>query len=84
MTVATVLQIIGIIISGLIGLGGLALAIVTASRNSKGDTSAQAEWRGGVTAKLDTIMNQLKGLVGIPERVKALEDRVDALEKKGE
>lgn len=84
MNASTVLQIVAIIVSGLVGIGGLIIGIMSATRNSKGDTSAQAEWRGGVTAKLDTIMSQLKTLVGIPERVKALEDRVDALEKKEE
>jgi len=79
-----VLEIVAIIVSGLVGIGGLILGIVSASRSSKGDTAEQAEWRGGVSAKLDAIMNQLKGLIGIPERVQALEKRVDALEKKGE
>lgn len=81
---AEALQIGAVIVSGLVGVGGLILAIVSASRNSKGDTAEQAEWRGRVSEKLDAIAKQLTGLVGIPERVTSLEKRVEALEKKGE
>lgn len=54
-------------------IGALLLAYLGWRRNDKGDTSAQAEWRGVVSTKLDAIMEQLKGLVGIPERVRELE-----------
>jgi hypothetical protein len=55
-------------------IGALLLAYLGWRRNDKGDTSAQAEWRGRVSTMLEAIMEQLKGLVGIPERVRALED----------
>lgn len=76
------------IFSIIVAAASMAFAAAGWLRNTKGDSASDAEWRGQISAKLDSIMANVAGLgrdiERLDSRVNVLSERVAKVEAAAE
>ena len=76
------------LISVAVAIASMILAAAGWLRNTKGDSASDAEWRGQISAKLDSIMANVAGLgrdiERLDGRVNILSERVAKVEASAE